>query len=224
MSPAASSGEPGASSVEPAVVFASYTCPTMATADSTTYRTLPARIIGGAIVIAALVLAVVMGTIEANLGNNPLTPIGFLGVVAAVAWVLLLRPSVVLNHDQVTVRNLVTDVVVPFSRLAAVERKWALELVDNAGTKHSSWAVPIRRELRPRRDIDSYAESTTRGKAAEGTNAEAVAGHVERELQRWKLAGGIDEPGQGAHRSWAWSAILPLLVSVIFLVVVLNVG
>ncbi|MCK0113350.1 hypothetical protein MWU75_14465 [Ornithinimicrobium sp. F0845] len=196
----------------------------MATAETTTYRTLPARITGTAIVVAALVLAAVMGAIEGNLGNNPLSPIAFMGVIAAIAWVLLLRPRVVLGPDRVELRNLVTDVVVPFSRLASVERKWALELVDNAGTKHSSWAIPIRRELRPRKDIDSYAEATTRGKTAEGNNAEVISGHVEREVQRWKLAGGVDEPGEGAHRTWARSAILPLLVSVVFLVVVLTFG
>ncbi|NLG21000.1 MAG: hypothetical protein GX555_06135 [Actinomycetales bacterium] len=196
----------------------------MATPETTTYRTLPARITGTAIVVAALVLSVVMGTIEGNLGNNPLSPIAFMGIIAAIAWVLLLRPRVVLGPDRVELRNLLTDVVVPFSRLASVERKWALELVDNAGAKHSSWAIPIRRELRPRRDIDSYGEATTRGKAAEGNNAEVISGHVEREIQRWKLAGGVDEPGQGAHRTWALSAILPLAAAVVFLVAVLALG
>lgn len=196
----------------------------MASSETSTYRTLPARITGTAIVVAALGLAAVMGTIESNLGNDPFSPIAFMAVVAAVGWVVLLRPRVILRPDEVELRNLVTDVVVPFSRLASVERRWALELIDNAGTKHSSWAIPIRRELRPRRDIDSYGEATTRGKAAEGNNAEVVSGYLEREVQRWKLAGGVEEPGQGAHRTWALSAILPLGIAVVFLGVVLALG
>lgn len=197
----------------------------MAAAETTkTYRTLPARITGWAIVVAALALSAVMGVIEGGLGNNPLSPIAFMGVVAAIAWMVLLRPCVVLEPGRLELRNLLTNVAVPFSRLAAVERRWALEIVDSTGTKHSSWAIPIRRELRPRKDVDSYAEATTRGKTAEGNNAEVIAGHVEREIQRWKLGGGIPEDGQGAQRTWARSAILPLLLAVVFLVAVLALG
>ncbi|USQ78755.1 hypothetical protein [Ornithinimicrobium faecis] len=196
----------------------------MAAPESQTYRTLPARIVGWVILVAVAGLAVVMGSVEVRLGNNPLSPAAFLGVVAAIVWVVLLRPSVRLESDRVAMSNLVTDVVVPFERLAAVKRQWALELIDNAGTKHSSWAIPVRRELRPRKDIDSYAEATTKGKAREGNNAEVVAGHVEKQWQRWKLDGGVAEPGQGVHRTWALGALVPLAAAIVFLVVVLLVG
>lgn len=201
-----------------------YTGGTMASSQSTTYRTLPARITGWVILVVVAGMATVMGVVEARLGNNPLSPVAFLGVVAAIVWVVLLRPSVRLDLDGVRLSNLVTDVSVPFERLAAVEHRWALELIDTAGTKHSSWAIPVRRELRPRKDIDSYAESTTRGRTHEGNNAEAVAGHVEKQWQRWKLAGGIEQPDRPAPRSWAWSAVVPLAASVLFLLVVLLVG
>lgn len=196
----------------------------MAAAETTTYRTLPARIVGWVILVAVAGLAVVMGSVEMRLGNNPLSPAAFLGIVAAIVWVVLLRPSVRLETDRVEMSNLVTDVVVPFERLGAVKHQWALELIDNAGTKHSAWAIPVRRELRPRKDIDSYAEATTKGRAHEGNNAEAVAGHVERQWQRWKLDGGVAEEGQGVHRSWAVGAIGPIVVAVVFLVVVLLIG
>ncbi|HLS45075.1 MAG TPA: hypothetical protein VK045_06535, partial [Ornithinicoccus sp.] len=86
------------------------------------------------------------------------------------------------------------------------------------------WAIPVRRGLRPRRDIDSYAEATTRGKTAEGNNAEVVAGRVEQALQRWKLEGGRSEAGEGAHRTWAWTAIVPFLASIVLAVVTLVLG
>lgn len=196
----------------------------MAASESQTYRTLPARIVGWVILVAVAGLAVVMASVEARLGNNPLSPAAFLGVVAAIVWVVLLRPNVRLESDQVAMSNLVTDVVVPFERLEAVKHQWALELIDSSGAKHSSWAIPVRRELRPRRDIDSYAEATTKGRAREGNNAESIAGQVERQWQRWKLDGGIAEPGQGVRRTWALGALGPLVVSVVFLVVVLTLG
>ncbi|WP_162801937.1 hypothetical protein [Ornithinimicrobium murale] len=196
----------------------------MAASESQTYRTLPARIVGWVILVAVAGLAVVMGSVEAGLGNNPFSPAAFLAVVAAIVWVVLLRPAVRIEPGGVTMSNLVTDVTVPYERLGAVKHQWALELVDNAGTKHSSWAIPVRRELRPRRDIDSYAESTTRRKAREGNNAEVIAGRVEKEWQRWRLAGGVEEPGRGVHRTWARGALVPLLGSVAFLLVILLVG
>lgn len=196
----------------------------MASSESQTYRTLPARIVGWVILLTVAGLAVVMGTVESSLGNNPLSPAGFLAVVAAIVWVVLLRPAVRIEPGRVALSNLLTDVTVPYERLGEVTHQWALELVDNAGTTHSSWAIPVRRELRPRRDIDSYAESTTRGRAREGNNAEVIAGRVEREWQRWKLDGGVEEPGRGVQRTWARSALVPLAGSVLFLVVVLLIG
>lgn len=201
-----------------------YTCRTMAAAPETqTYRTLPSRVIGWTILVATSGLAVAIGTMEAASGNNPVSPAAFLSVVAAVVWLVLLRPAVRIGADRVRLNNLFTDVEVPYSRLRAAEHRWALEIIDNAGTKHSSWAIPVRRELRPRKNVDRYAEATSRGKAAEGNNAEVLAGRVLQEVQRWKLAGGIAEPGVGATRTWAWTAIVPLILAVIFLVVILVI-
>lgn len=191
----------------------------MATSQPQTYRTMPSRVIGWVIIAVLVALAVVIGKLEADIGNNPLSPVGIMSVVAAVVWVVLLRPCVRVGEDRAELRNLVTDVVVPFSRLKSVRHEWALELYDNADQKHSSWAIPVRRELRPRRDVDSYAEATTRGKAAEGNNAEVVAGRVEQALQRWKLEGGRTEPREGARPTWAWTAVVPLVASLVLAVV-----
>ena len=189
-----------------------------------TYRTMPARVTGWVLTIGVLVLGVVIGVMEANLGNNPFSPTAYMLVVVAVVWLVLLRPCVRVGTDRVELRNLVTDVEVPYSRLAAVEHQWALEAIDNAGVKHSSWAIPVRREMRPRKDIDSYAESTTRGHGREGNNAEVITGRVAQAQQRWKLAGGHDEPGEGAHRTWAWSAFVPLVVALVLAVIVTLVA
>lgn len=196
----------------------------MAPGDTDTYRTLPARVFGGVIVIAAVVLAAVIGVGEWRVGNNPLTPAAVMLVVVSVTWIFLLRPAVVIRPDSVDLRNVFTDVVVPYARLDRAEQQWALELIDNAGVKHSSWAIPVRRELRPRKNVDRYAEATTRGKASEGNNAEVLAGRVEQALQTWKLDGGISEPGVGGERTLAWAAVGPAIgaVAVTFLAFALG--
>lgn len=183
----------------------------MASRDPRTYRTMPARVFGGVIVIAAVVLAVVLGIGEWRVGNNPATPAGVMLVVIVVSWIFLLRPCVVIGPESVTLRNLLTDVVVPYARLDHTGQQWSLELVDNAGTRHSAWAIPMRRELRPRKNIDRYAEATTRGKAAEGNHAEVLSGRVEQALQTWKLEGGVSEPGVGSRPIMAWAAVGPAI-------------
>jgi len=185
----------------------------MATEQTQTYRTMPARVVGWVILIALAALAVLIGRTEASLGNSPLTPTGLMSVVAAIVWVALLRPCVRISEDRIEMRNLVTDVVIPFSRIKAVRHVWALEVIDNLDAKHSSWAIPVRRDMRRRWNVDSYAEATTRGKAAEGNNAEELVGRVEQAVQRWRLEGGRSEQGQGVRPTPAWTAIVPLLLS-----------
>lgn len=196
----------------------------MPTPEATTYRTKPALVFGVVIVVAALALAVVLGVGEWRIGNNPITPAGVMGVVIVATWIFLLRPCVVIAPESVTLRNLLTDVVVPYGRLEGTGQQWALELIDNAGTRHGSWAIPMRRELRPRRNIDRYAEATTRGKAAEGNHAEVLAGRVEHALRNWKLAGGVSEPGAGGERTLAWAAVGPALGAVALALVSFLVG
>lgn len=179
------------------------------------FRTLPARIFGWSLVVATVALAVLLVQGEQQRELDIMTPVAVTGFVVAVVWVGLLRPCVVLRSDGVVLRNLLIDTIVPFSRLQEVGREWSLELVDTSGRKHSSWAVPVRRDFRVRGNLDRYAEATTRGKAREAVHAEVVAGHVEHRWQRWQLEGGVPEPDQPAIRVWAPGAIIPLAGAVL---------
>lgn len=187
-------------------------------AGARVFRTLPARVFGWSLVVATVVLAVLLVRGEQERELDILTPIAVTGFVVAVVWVGLLRPCVVLRDDGVVLRNLLTDTTVPFSRLQDVGREWALELVDGTGRKHSAWAVPVRRDFRPRGNVDRYAEATTRGKAREAVHADVVAGHVEHRWQRWKLEGGVFEPDRPAVKEWAWGALAPLLGAAVLVV------
>jgi hypothetical protein len=187
-------------------------------AGTRVFRTLPARVFGWSLVVVTVALAVMLVRSEQERELDILTPVAVTGFVVAVVWVGLLRPCVVLRPDGVVLRNLLTDTTVPFSRLQEVGRDWSLELVDGTGRKHSAWAVPVRRDFRPRGNIDRYAEATTRGKAREGVHADVVAGHVEHRWQRWKLEGGQVEPGQPATKVWATGALVPLLGAAVLVV------
>ncbi len=183
------------------------------------YRTLPARIVGWLMVGGAMLFGFTVIRTEAQLGRSVLLPMAVVLVVVSVVWAVLLRPHVELRADGVTNRNVVTDTHVPFSRLAEVGHQWALELIDTSGHRHSSWAVPKQREFSARRRFDDFAETTSRRRGRPGTTAMVVADDVQRAWQRWKLGGGHVEPDMPAARRWAWSSVLPLVLSLALLTV-----
>lgn len=189
------------------------------------YRTLPARIVGWTMVAVAGVLAALTVVDLATGSHQGLAwPAAMIVAVAGLSWVLFLRPHVQLRTDGVVLANLVSDTRVPFAAVEEVTDRWALELHDHQGRRHSSWAVPVRREWVRRRAVDDFAEAT-RHRGSAGTTAQGVSDQVHRTLQRWRLDGG--EARAQAHggaevtRGPAWSAIVVLALAVVLLVVAL---
>lgn len=58
----------------------------------------------------------------------------------AVAWVLFVRPAVLLDEDGVTIRNVVRDVHIPWVKVTDVECRWSLKVF--AGDRaYTAWAI-----------------------------------------------------------------------------------
>jgi hypothetical protein len=58
----------------------------------------------------------------------------------ALAWVIFVRPAVVLDERGVTLRNLVRDVHIPWARLTQVTSRWTVKVF--AGDRgYSAWAI-----------------------------------------------------------------------------------
>lgn len=183
------------------------------------YRTLPARIIGWSMVAGAVVLAT-LTVIDVSMGRDEglLFPVALICGIAALSWALFLRPRVRLRTDGVELDNVVTDTVVPFGAVEEVTHRWALELHDGEGRRHSAWAVPVRRERSRRGALDDFAE-TTRRRGSAGTTAQGVADEVQRALQRWRLDGGQlgeqDASRTRAVQTVSWPAVTVLSVAVV---------
>lgn len=184
-----------------------------------TYRTLPARIMGWAMVAGAAIMAT-LTVIDISMGREGglLFPIALICGIAAISWALFLRPRVRVRTDGVEIDNVVTDTVVPFGAVEQITHQWALELHDTGGRRHSAWAVPVRREWSRRKEIDDFAE-TTRRRGSAGTTAQGVADEAQRALQRWRLDGGQLQPSPTrAVQRISWPAVAVLSVALVLAV------
>ena len=194
----------------------------MASTPRTTFRTQPALISGVLLIVATLALSIFIVRGEGESGRAMLTTAAIFAGVVSLIWLVLLRPSVRIDPDGVEIRNLVTDVTVPFAALEAVGHRWSLELVDVHGKTHSSWAIPVKRRLRPTTVGDSFADATSlRRGSREGTHAELVAGLVEQAQQRWRLDGGRTDPQVPVVVTVSWVALLPVLVTALLAAVLI---
>lgn len=182
-----------------------------------TFRTLPARVLGwlmvaGAAVLATLTIVDVAGGRDEGL----LFPAALILGIATVAWVLFLRPHVRLREDGVELANVVTNTTVPFAAVSEITHQWAFELHDTEGRRHSSWAIPVKRERVRRTNLDDFAE-TTRKRGSGTATAQGVADVSQRALQRWRLDGGqlrtggrADAGAAVARQEVAWPAVVAL--------------
>lgn len=186
------------------------------------YRTLPARVIGWAMVAGAAVLATLtVLDVAAGREGGLLFPVALITGIAAASWALFLRPHVRLHSDGVVLANVVSDTTVPFAAVEEVTHQWALELHDTQGRRHSAWAVPVKRDRVRRRVVDDFAETTTRRRGSAGVTAQGVADEVQRALQRWRLDGGQIEGRAASDRAaqtLSWPAVLVIGLAVVLAV------
>lgn len=161
-----------------------------------TYRTLPATVLGWVMVAGAALLAgLTLWDVAQGRDQDLIHPAAFIVALAALAWAVFLRPHVRLHEDGVMLANILSDTTVPFAAVEDITHQWALELHDTAGRKHSSWAIPVKRERARRGQVDDFAETTSTRRGSAGRTAQGVADEAQRALQRWRLDGG-QLPGQ----------------------------
>jgi hypothetical protein len=148
----------------------------------------------------------------------------------ALTWVIFVRPAVLLDIEGVTLRNVVRDVHIPWTRLTYVESRWNLKVfVEDRG--YTAWAISSQVErpngtaggmfgmLSPRRlqkqfGVDA-AVSTTPAKVT----ASAVARSIEQAKQEYDEAvgqGRLPQPPEG-QVTITW---VPLVIAVLLLTVI----
>ena len=156
-----------------------------------TYRTLPATVLGWVMVAGAALLAgLTLWDVAQGRDEGLIYPAAFIVAIASLAWALFLRPHVRMHEDGVVLANILSDTTVPFAAVEDITHQWALELHDAEGHKHSSWAIPVKRDRARRGKVDDFAETTSARRGSAGRSAQGVADEAQRALQRWRLDGG----------------------------------
>jgi Bacterial PH domain len=145
----------------------------------------------------------------------------------AVAWSIFVRPSVVINAQGVTIKNIVRDIHIPWAALTDVSTRWNLKVM--AGDQgYNAWAISSQVD-RPRsassglfripvsaRSNRVGSAATSPSPAATKVTARAVAESIQRAKQEYDdavEAGEIPrEADTGVRIVW-----LPLIIAVLLL-------
>jgi hypothetical protein len=152
----------------------------------------------------------------------------------AVAWAIFVRPSVLIDAEGVTIRNIVRDIHIPWAALTDVSTRWNLKvMVGNRG--YDAWAISsqvdrpksassalLRDPVSPRSNPASSA-ATPSSPVARKVTARAVAESIQRVKQEYDDAVVAGEVARAADASvrivWLPQVMAALLVPAIAVVV-----
>ena len=145
----------------------------------------------------------------------------------AVAWSIFVRPSVVIDAQGVTIRNIVRDIHIPWAALTDISTRWNLKVM--AGSQgYNAWAISsqvdrpssassglfrIPASVRSNRTGSAAASASP---AATKVTARTVAESIQRAKQEYDdaVAAGEVPPAADAGVRIVW---LPLVMAVLLL-------
>lgn len=96
----------------------------------------------GSVVLAAIVivLAAVLAVSALVVGWPPSSAVAF-AAVGWGAWVLYVRPCVILYEDAVELRNVARDVTIPYGAIDDIDTRFQLNITAR-GRTYRAWALP----------------------------------------------------------------------------------
>lgn len=153
----------------------------------------------------------------------------------AASWAIFVRPAVLLDVGEVTVRNVVRDVHIPWTSLTHVQTRWNLKVfVGDRG--FTAWAISSQVErpkgasggmlgmLSPRRLEEQFGGHAARPVTPEKVTAAAVARSIEQAKQEYddavahgRLPGAADDGVSVTWVPWVMAVLLVPAVAVVVL-------
>lgn len=154
-------------------------------------------------------------------------PVAWVLLGLAVTWAVFVRPAVLLDGGGVTVRNVIRDVHIPWTRLTDVESRWNLKVyAEERG--YTAWAISsqVRRPtgasagmfgmLSSKRLEQQFGIDTALSATPPKVTAGAVARSIEQARQEYAeaVAQGLLPEDPDAQVTVAW---VPLVLAVLLL-------
>jgi len=186
-------------------------------------RTLRQR---GSIALGVSAIVVCVGMVVASIlsGEPSLVLIGLMLLGAAVGWVLLVRPCVVITLHGIHLDNPIRRTVIPWSQVQDVSARWNLE-VYSGDRAYPAWAIASHIE-RPASQgmlgfgvLGRMSQQDVAPAPKEGTTVGSAARLIEDAKDEWAelVAEGRPEGHTGGEltRTWNLADILSLGVPVV---------
>jgi hypothetical protein len=159
-------------------------------------------------VLSAVTWVLLAGTLAVTAWRDPVEGLRWLPVlalVAAVVYALFWRPSVEVDDDAVTVRNVVRNIRVPWIRLDALDTRYALSL-EAQGRRYAAWAAPapgrsqaLRQSTRDAGALAALGTSLDHGLRSSATPNSDSGGASLMVRTRWEQALSVSaQPAGGA--------------------------
>lgn len=191
-----------------------------------TVRPVSAIVIGALVTIA--VLALTVPSLFSDRRDLLVIALGLLVIVGV--WAFVVRPSVRLDRDGVTIINPLRTSYVSWPAIEQVRSRWVLELTAE-GTRHAAWGVPAD-PARPRYGRELFRMGVNKGADAAGPGSADSAGKVSAqtvaaEVEQRRSADRKRKDGRTpriAVRGWDPLPVGLLVAAVTFVVVAWVVG
>jgi hypothetical protein len=172
--------------------------------------------------IVAALLAAAAAVIFSGSGFGPtLAALPALAALLVVTWAMFFNPRVEVGEGGVRLVNVVTDVWVPWGRIARIDTKYALTLVTEARS-YSAWAAPApgrHSVFRANREEGSYLPESTylAGTVRPGdlttSDSGVAAAIIRREWER-RRDSGLLENADRVQVHLGWKRALTIALSV----------
>jgi hypothetical protein len=156
-----------------------------------------------------------------------------LALVAALAYAMFWRPSVEVDDDAVTVRNVVRDVRVPWQRLESVDTRYSL-MLEAGGRRYAAWAAPapgrlsgVRQSRRDAAALAALGADLDHGLRASAVPNSDSGGAAIMVRARWEQAGSAARRTRDAEPTqvrWAPVPLVALAVTAAATVVAVLLG
>lgn len=182
------------------------------------------RILG--VITLVIALIVIVDIVLQWRTSDGLTAGGVVLALSALVWISMIRPAVVAYEEVLVVRNLIRDVLIPWSLVKSTEIRPILIIHTEDGGTYRSVAVAVTRADRRAmwrskedaaklRNMGGGVAPTPSSRAAEHTARLSPAMHASHRIEVMSKKYGESAPGGEVTKRWAWPEIAVFGVGVL---------